>query len=98
MKRNDILETALKCVDGSRDRVHGKPENSFDTIADLWTAYLDKPLCATDVAAMLALLKIARIKTGDASNPGYLDNFVDLAGYAACGGELASKYCEGDSQ
>ena len=39
---------------------------------------------ADDVAAMMALLKIARIATGTAK----ADNWVDLAGYAACGGEL----------
>ena len=33
---------------------------------------------------MLALLKIARIATGHAKE----DNWVDLAGYAACGGEI----------
>lgn len=37
-----------------------------------------------DVAAMLALLKIARIASGHSK----ADNWVDLAGYAACGGEL----------
>lgn len=37
-----------------------------------------------DVAAMLALLKIARIASGHAK----ADNWVDLAGYAACGGEI----------
>lgn len=37
-----------------------------------------------DVAAMLGLLKIARIATGH----GKADNWIDLAGYAACGGEL----------
>lgn len=40
-----------------------------------------------DVAALLALLKIARIATGH----GKSDNWVDLAGYAACGGELQSR-------
>lgn len=35
----------------------------------------------------LALLKIARIATGH----GKSDNWVDLAGYAACGGELQSR-------
>ena len=39
-----------------------------------------------DVATMMALLKVARIATG--SNP---DSFVDLAGYAACAGEIATK-------
>lgn len=40
-----------------------------------------------DVAALLGLLKIARIATGH----GKSDNWVDLAGYAACGGELQSR-------
>lgn len=34
---------------------------------------------------MMSLLKIARIKSGGGTG----DSFVDLAGYAACGGELA---------
>ena len=33
---------------------------------------------------MMALLKIARIAGGNAK----ADNWIDLAGYAACGGEL----------
>jgi hypothetical protein len=39
-----------------------------------------------DVAMMMALLKIARIQSGTATE----DSFVDLAGYAACGGEIAT--------
>lgn len=35
---------------------------------------------------MMALLKIARIATGQAKS----DSFVDLAGYAACGGEIGT--------
>lgn len=34
----------------------------------------------------MALLKIARIQSGTATE----DSFVDLAGYAACGGEIAT--------
>ena len=37
-----------------------------------------------DVAMMMSLMKIARIKNGGGSG----DSFVDLAGYAACGGEI----------
>lgn len=40
-----------------------------------------------DVAAMMALLKIARIASGHAK----ADNWVDLAGYAACGGEIEER-------
>ena len=41
---------------------------------------------AKDVAMMLALLKVARIKTGVKG-----DSYVDLAGYAACAGEIATE-------
>lgn len=36
---------------------------------------------------MMALLKVARIKSGGGTE----DSFVDLAGYAACGGELVTE-------
>jgi hypothetical protein len=56
----------------------------------MWNAYLHgikkKNLDPWDVAAMMALLKIARISSGNAKD----DNWIDLAGYAACGGELES--------
>lgn len=35
---------------------------------------------------MMALLKVARIATGSST-----DSFVDLAGYAACAGEIATE-------
>lgn len=89
MTRHDILAAAEKCVNGERDMQYGNPENNFKLIADLWNAYLDTacyetPITAKDVAAMLALLKIARIASGQAKD----DNWIDLAGYAACGGEI----------
>lgn len=88
MKRAEILDAAKKCVCGQREQDYGKPENNFQTIADLWNAYLNMPVSsrinAGDVAMMMALMKIARIRTGTATE----DSFVDLAGYAACGGEI----------
>ena len=88
--REECLEIALKCVCGEREQDYGSPEDNFAVIADLWADYLlgcGVPLDfleSHDVAAMLALLKIARIATGH----GKADNWVDLAGYAACGYEL----------
>lgn len=92
--RDGILCKANECVSGSREQDYGSPESNFETIAQLWNTYLcarpresetrGTPLNARDVAAMLALLKIARIATGKA----HIDNWVDLAGYAACGGEI----------
>ena len=87
MNRPDILDNAKKCVCGQREQDYGSPENNFDRIAALWNAYMgDTNFTAVDVAMMLGLLKIARIKTGT----GTADSFIDLAGYAACGGEIAT--------
>ncbi len=84
MKRTEILMTANDIVNGERERDYNSPEQSFTTIAKFWTAYLGYDVTAVDVAAMMALLKIARIASGHAKD----DNWIDLAGYAACGGEL----------
>lgn len=88
--RKDILDSAMKCMNGDRDQQYGKPEDSFSIIARFWTAYINSPGVAIerkDVAAMLGLLKIARISSGVQK----ADNWVDLAGYAACGGECESE-------
>lgn len=92
MTRKDVLDSALKCVNGDRDRSYGNPEDSFFTIAMFWNYYIfaksgeNVSLNSKDVAAMLALLKIARISGGVYK----ADNWIDLAGYAACGGEVES--------
>lgn len=90
MNREECLKTAEHCVNGERDQQYGNPENNFQTIAYMWSDYLaandrnEVNIKPYDVACMLALLKIARIASGQAK----ADNWVDLAGYAACGCEI----------
>lgn len=87
MTRSQILDRAKACVVGDRERDYSSPEQNFSRIAALWNAYVGSAVfSAKDVAAMLALLKIARIASGNFKD----DNWVDLAGYAACGGEIES--------
>ncbi len=86
MNRPEILDKAKACVCGDREQDYGSPESNFRMIAKFWTTYLGYEVTTVDVAALLALLKIARIASGHAKE----DNWVDLAGYAACGGELES--------
>lgn len=85
--RKTILAKAEKCVCTDREQEYGSPENNFSLVARLWREYLDTddPITAHDVAMMMALLKVARIASGQ-KKP---DNYVDLAGYAACAGEIA---------
>ena len=103
MTRPEILEAARQCVCGDREQDYGTPENNFRTIARLWVDYLtamprvvlekglleeawDIVIGPEDVAAMLALMKLARVASGNPKN----DNWIDCAGYAACGGEIES--------
>lgn len=93
----DILKDTIAAV-GDRGLNYGKPEDNFDRIARLWNVHLinagivrdpsEALLSATDVAMMCALLKIARLE----HTPDHMDSWVDLAGYAACGGEIASAF------
>lgn len=97
MKRAEILKAAEKCVCGEREQDYGTPENNFETIGHLWSVYLRAAhpelakvlpingITPKDVAMLMSLLKVARIATG--TSP---DSFIDLAGYAACGGEIAT--------
>lgn len=85
MKRAEILEAARVCVCGECEQDYGTPEDSFALIGKLWAAYMGVPFTPKDVAMLMALLKVARIKAGDKA-----DSFVDLAGYAACAGEIAT--------
>lgn len=89
MKRVQILTRAAEIVSG-KDSQHGSAEDNFGRIADMWSAYLDKDVTARDVAVMMILLKVARISSGHQSD----DNWVDIAGYSACGGEIEEKMKE----
>ena len=83
-KRAEILHEAEHCICGQREQDYGSPEDNFGTIAQMWTAYTGTLITALDVSMMMCLLKIARIKNGGGTG----DSFVDLCGYAACGGEI----------
>ena len=93
MKRATILSKASEYVTKDRNTEYGEPEDAFSTIAQLWGVYLDaKPtpgrtISAYDVANMMALMKIARLAQGPSSP----DSAIDLAGYAACAGEILSR-------
>ena len=90
--RSEILDRANDIVNGTRTSSYGQPEDNFQLIADYWSMYLvhkgkmNDVLSNEDVTVMMILLKIARL-----GGEGTEDCFVDIAGYAACGGEIHSK-------
>lgn len=90
MKRPEVLDAAKAVVTGEREQQYGSPENNFRAIANLWMDYLAAAgmpieITPSDVAIMMALLKVARIASGRKHD----DNYVDACGYFACAAELA---------
>jgi hypothetical protein len=90
MTKAELLDAAKAAV-ADRGLNYGKPEDNFGRIADLWSVHLENrgipaELTPADVAAMMVLLKIARLQ----NDPSHLDSWTDIAGYAACGAEISA--------
>lgn len=83
--RRQLLEEAATIVDGDRNAQYGDPRQDFQRTAAMWAAYLGVPVEPHDVAAMMIMLKVSRIRW----SPTKQDSWVDAAGYAACGWDCA---------
>ena len=85
-RRTFILKQANEIVNKDRQNNYGTPEDNFRDIGIMWGIILGaEPIPAYTVAKMMIALKLARSK----KSPYYLDNYIDIAGYAACAGECA---------
>ena len=83
-----VLKEADIIIYGDREKTYGHPSRNLSTVAKMWNAYLvasgameegGAVIVDKDVAAMMVLLKTARL----ANNPNHRDNLVDICGYAA---------------
>lgn len=97
-RRAEFLETVRNFVCKDRNVTHGDAEDNFRVIATLWETYLNNTppqnLNSVDVAIMMCLFKVARLM----ANPKNMENWHDLAGYAACGGGIVMKKLEEEKQ
>lgn len=94
----DILARAAQIIT-ERATVYGDAKTVLERTGLLWTSLLrgrsidlDNTLTASDVALMMIGLKLARL----ADAPDHHDSWVDAAGYAGLGGELAHGGRDGD--
>ena len=92
--RAQFLKEVEKLVCADRNVTHGDAEDNFTDIANLWNTYLGPlhigsgpAIDNKDVAVMMCLFKVSRLM----SNRDNLENWLDLAGYAACGGGIVKK-------
>lgn len=86
MNRSECLDKAKEIINGARQENYGRPESNFKQIALYWSIYLDHDVSATDVALMMVLMKLARLQ----NKPDHDDSWIDIAGYAANGAEIAT--------
>jgi hypothetical protein len=82
--RELLLDEAATLVSSDRNKDYGDPADNFGDTAALWSAYKGVTFTAHDVAVMQILVKVGRLVT----SPSKWDNWVDIAGYAALGGEV----------
>jgi hypothetical protein len=85
--RQRALREIEACVCKDRAATYGAPERNFSNIAAIASVVLQHQFDAKDVALFLACVKLARM----VSSPLHRDNWIDLAGYAVCGAEIAEE-------
>lgn len=85
MRRDEVLREAERLINADRRDTYGEVRENFETIAGLWSVWLGVKVGAVDVAAMMIMVKAARLKV----SPEHVDSWVDIAGYAALGAEVA---------
>jgi len=83
MKREEILQKAESLVNGPRAKDYGDAYENHDRIAKIWSVILDKEITVSQVYQCMVAVKQARLII----SPNHEDSWVDIAGYAALGGD-----------
>ena len=81
-RRDQVIDEAKRLISGDRRDQYG--DDTFKTLAVMWSAYLSADIKSHQVAEMLALLKIARNR-----HKPKLDSYIDGIGYLAFAAEEA---------
>lgn len=72
-----VLQEADRLINGDRPQCYGPPKKNFKDVADLWSGWLGIGIGELDVAVLMVLMKVARLKNGY-----HRDSVVDIGGYA----------------
>ena len=87
LNRAYFLDKADELINGKRAKDYGDARDNHQRIADIWSAILDTEVTPEQVCACMIGLKLARL----ANSTKLEDNWIDIAGYAALGGEISQK-------
>jgi len=93
MKATEILKLAGKTLTGNRHKQYGDFEYNLAVNSILWEGYQEHHVDPVDVAVMMALFKINRIR----ANKEHLDSYVDAIAYLAAAAEISQAVSESSS-
>ena len=83
MNRAEVLSKAESLVNGPRAKEYGDAHENHARIAKMWSVLLDTEVSVEQVYQCMIAVKLARLTV----TPEHEDSWVDIAGYAALGGE-----------
>ena len=90
MKRDEVLSTAEKYINGPRAKDYGDAYDNFSRIADGWNIIIKEAFVTTGyitpqhVALMMDWVKTARLL----NDTDHDDSWIDKCGYSALGAEF----------
>ena len=87
LNRAYFLDKAEELINGQRAKDYGDARDNHQRIADVWGMILGQQITPEQVCACMIGLKLARL----ANDMNQDDTWVDIAGYAALGGEISNK-------
>lgn len=70
-----------------RGENYGGVRQNHERIAALWSVVFDQTVTPEQVVLAMTCLKVARLM----ETPSHEDSWVDIAGYGACGAEVATE-------
>lgn len=86
MNRLECLHAASQAIHGPREADYGSPTDNFQRIAKGWEVIFGVDISPAQVALAMGWVKTCRL----IHNPKSEDGWLDKAGYAACGAEVAT--------
>lgn len=85
--RDEILDAAKALISGDRQQTYGDASEDFTRTGRMWAAVLGlAEVTPVQVALCMALVKVGRL----CETPTHQDSWVDICGYTALGGEIAT--------
>lgn len=87
MKRDELLNEAVRITTGDRQGDYGDPVPAHQDMADMASILIGQSVTAANIATIMMVVKLVRLKT----SPHKADNYIDLMAYAGIAAECEAR-------